>query len=107
MVWQAGHVCAWRVVYVSEGDQWSLGRKISGLASKGWNASAIASNVLGVDSLWWAQPDYRVRVTLPESVLAQITQWLKESKLNNSTVSNYEVQEWERQTRITRVGRLS
>jgi hypothetical protein len=67
--------------------------EISGLASKGWNASAIASNVLGVDSLWWAQPDYKVRVTLPESVLAQITQWLKESKLNNSKVSNYEVQE--------------
>ena len=26
--------------------------EISGLASKGWNTSAIASNVLGVDSLW-------------------------------------------------------
>ena len=65
----------------------------SGFASKGWNASAIASKVLGVDSLYWAQPTYKVRVTLPESVQVQITEWLKESKTNNSKISNYEVQE--------------
>ncbi len=54
----------------------------SGLAIQGWNASAIGSKVLGDDSLYWVQPAYKVR--------AQITQWLKESKLNNSKISNYE-----------------
>ncbi len=50
----------------------------SDLASKGWNASAIGSKVLGVDSFYWAQRTNKVRVKLSEEVQAKITQWLKE-----------------------------
>jgi hypothetical protein len=87
----------------------------SDLASKGWNASAIGSKVLGVDSFYWAQPTNKVRVKLSEEVQAKITQWLKESKHSGSKLSNYEVQErilsgrdrdWELRALVT-VGRVT